>query len=798
MLVYYILLRCRKKCQRRLVTLRQRISQHYSIFDGSRFRESHLPSGVDRRAVYPPSIMENNLHTPRKSLLRIWSILALLCIVTNDLSATALADTTVRRLIDDNRYYIGLYPSLPRDYRTILPLINNYHDIDNLKLKAEAAYIVGSYYMHVADAENALKYFVESEKLYTQTGQWGKYMSVAKEYCNLSRMIGNSAVVIPTLNKCLDIARRHPVGFYILDPLHELSVHLAYEAGDYHGAVKYGLMFLDTLQKYQRMGIRDSEFEASQHLDRDILHLELGHAYIFLGDLEKAKYYLGEAEKAFVPTKMYGRLTRLYKYLALWAAYKKEPDSLVSYVQKFNRFEQKQIQVRYARIYHIPRLTRELSSLDRAYSHSQEEVRNLTRQNYYVILGFGLSVVLACLILSLHLKSKRNQLRINELLRKDFQRVQQLNEEKTRYFSILSHELRTPIFAITGLAKLMQNPANQTRENTEAIINSGNHLLHLVNNVLQHHKLEESAIVKLDETDFELVQTFTEVLQTISYLASEKDVEVVFDNQLKTNEYLRGDKQKLAQVLVNLLSNAIRYSHRSSRVELAVRPLETDGPERAFQFCVRDHGIGIAEEQMPFLFDYRKTTYDSENVAKGKLKGMGIGLFVVDRFVAAMGSRITVESKVGEGASFCFKLSFRNGKQPAAPSVSAAVASSHFTILVVDDIKVNLIVTQKTITSLGLKCITATDADPVVDIVEKEHIDLILMDLNMPLIDGYELSRKIRRAGYSIPIIAHTAVVKENIDHDALSAAQINDFLIKPYSQEDAKAMLAKYLGIAF
>jgi signal transduction histidine kinase len=162
-------------------------------------------------------------------------------------------------------------------------------------------------------------------------------------------------------------------------------------------------------------------------------------------------------------------------------------------------------------------------------------------------------------------KAVLSEEKINELLRRDFEASEKLNAERTKYFSILSHELRTPIFTITGLAKLLRKPENHTEDNIEAIINSGDHLLHLVNNILQHNKLKEPPQISLEEIDFNLSEICKKALQTTSYLARQKRTSVtILEDELP--HYVVGDRQKLEQVLINLISNSIRYSYPNGSV----------------------------------------------------------------------------------------------------------------------------------------------------------------------------------------------------------------------------------------
>jgi signal transduction histidine kinase/ActR/RegA family two-component response regulator len=705
-----------------------------------------------------------------------------------------LPDSTARRLISSNRYYIDLLPSKTREYRTIIPLIENYGRIVDLKLKGEAAYILGHYFRCVFEGESSLKYLSESAELYARANQWGLYLNSMKDLCNVSRMTGNSAVVEPLLKKCLESAKKHHVGFYVLDPLEELTVHLSYTDGNYAEALKYGHMFMDTLEKYKRMHIKDPDFERSQSLDASVVELELGHSYLALHALGEAEYHLRRAETFFLQQTNNEKLARVYRHLAVLSAYQNRSDSAVRHLNKFDQYSIAHNRARASVLFNLPKLTRELETLNKAYLESKEDVRDLTMQNYYSSSFFVLALVLTSVHFWTQRKSKRRQKKINELLTRDFERVQQLNDEKTRYFSILSHELRTPIFAITGLANLLDDPVYNTKENIDAIINSGNHLLHLVNNVLQHNKLEESGDVMLDEVNFELQQTLTEVLKTTSYLASQKNIGVVFYNHLDGPQHLRGDRQKLAQILVNLISNAIRYSGRDSKVEVSVMVTKSSESTKSFHFGIQDHGIGIDSKQIPLLFDYRKTNYDPKSEGDEYLKGIGIGLFVVGNFIAAMGSRIQIESEPGNGANFYFELTFSRAASVNSAIDVAQPKQKDANILVIDDTKNNLIVTQKILNSIGLNCFTASDTSPVVEMIREKNIDLVLVDLNMKAISGYDLARKIRNAGLLIPIIAHTAAFAESIDKEALHNAGMDDYLIKPYSIEKLRGKLAQHL----
>ncbi len=708
-----------------------------------------------------------------------------------------LSDSTVRDLINKNLIYINLASPRTEDYGSTIRLLDSFDSISDPAFKSEAAYVLGHYYMHAFDMKNALRYFAMAAKMYERTNQWGKYLNVMKDFCNASRSAGDYAVIEPTLRKCLEISKKHHVGFYVLDPLHELTIDLSYTQKNYPEAIKYGQMFMDTLEKYERLHIVHKDFAYSKTFDRAIAELELGHSYLELGQFEKASMYLHRAKHFFKPRQEHEKLIRVYRHLAVLADHWNQADSVKYFVTEMDYHRVADGRAETTILFGVPRLTRRLQVIQEAYLQNKKDVDRLEKWNYYIIILSVLVTTIVAFVLWTQRESKEDRSRITDLLKKDFVRSAQLNEQKTKYFSILSHELRTPIFAITGLAKLLEDPTGNTQDNIDAIINSGNHLLHLVNNILQHNKLEESGHVVLEEVDFNLQETVKEALQTTSYLAGQKNINLVpyIHNE---PQHLKGDKQKLVQILVNLISNAIRYSHRDGRVEISVTKIISSDSGGEFLFSIRDHGIGIESAQIPFLFDYRKTTHEIQKMEDDNLKGMGIGLFVVANFISAMGGKIDLESQPGQGSNFYFDLVFKSGQPVKVLKNPLQRSSKDVKIMVVDDIRINLIVTQKTLSTIGVTCISATDADPVVEMILRENIDLVLMDLNMPLINGYDLSKKIRQAGISIPIIAHTAVIQENIDYGALEDAEIHDFLIKPYPIEDLKEKLTKYLNISF
>lgn len=380
---------------------------------------------------------------------------------------------------------------------------------------------------------------------------------------------------------------------------------------------------------------------------------------------------------------------------------------------------------------------------------------------------------------------------LNESLMAQNKLLENVSRDKSKFFSVVSHELRTPVYAITGLTSVM-DVDKVVPQQIKAIKHSGDYLLLLINNILQMMNFEQGQKdqSKPNKSYFDLSEILADVIDSAHYFAQQNEVDLLLNTTWEGPMWVKGERQKLMQVLLNLIINGIKYSG-DSKVVLSVEKVGAEDNAGKFNFKVSDNGIGIPKEQQEKMFNFMDRIGDQDSSHNPfDLHGVGIGLFVVEKLLQEMDSKIHLRSEEGEGATFSFELLMETNKnEVTVRDAELSPKKEGLHILVVDDSDINLMVAERLVTKLGYKCFKATDSDDVVSIILKEKIHLVLMDLNMPSISGYALSRKIKEV-VDVPIIAHTAVMEEELDRKLMEDSGIQGYIIKPYSLPALKKIL--------
>lgn len=417
--------------------------------------------------------------------------------------------------------------------------------------------------------------------------------------------------------------------------------------------------------------------------------------------------------------------------------------------------------------------------IDKIENEKTSQSQSLKKSRIIVILFILTSLILLFLIVTLikniGFKKKHNL----ELLE-----AKEIAEEasllKTQFISTISHELRTPLYGVVGITNMLleEHKELSQSQHLSALKFSARYLLSLVNDILQINKIEENKVV-LESLTFNISDEITMIKNSLSFLSQKNNNKINVEIDDYIPEYLIGDKLRLGQILMNLVSNALKFT-KNGEVDIIVKLHKIEGKLYYLDFLIRDNGVGIAAVDQNKIFEkFVQVGRKDEDY-----QGTGLGLSIVKRLLGLFGSTITLESDLGAGTAFSFVIPFEHDPQKTKKIIEDIevdlTSSEIYKILIVEDNLINQLVTKKIIEKNNFVCKVVDDGFGALTILEKERFDLILMDINMPLMNGFEATKRIRLLGVKTPIVALTAFDKDEITDEALSSG-MNDIIVKPF-----------------
>ena len=369
---------------------------------------------------------------------------------------------------------------------------------------------------------------------------------------------------------------------------------------------------------------------------------------------------------------------------------------------------------------------------------------------------------------------------------------------KSSFLSSMSHEIRTPMNAILGLTEiLLQKKLDDAAlENLKAIRFSANNLLSIINDILDFSKIEAGKF-SFEVQPFDLFQVLEEINKGIQVSAQNRNLLYEFQIAPSMPRFLRGDPVRLSQILLNLLGNSLKFT-KAGKVILSVEVASESDTGIDIAFRVSDTGIGIPRNQLSNIFNsftqvHRNNRFHSQ--------GTGLGLSITKRLVELQEGSITVESEVGKGSVFTFRLPYlKAGQKDLQPDTeNEEIQPNHFQhlkVLVVEDNKINQLLARQLLTGWGVSVEVANDGFEAIAKLQRRSFDLILLDLQMPEIDGFEVARFVRKTikapANQIPIVALTADAFTETKQLTQNAG-MNDFITKPFQQKDLLRVLRKF-----
>ena len=430
----------------------------------------------------------------------------------------------------------------------------------------------------------------------------------------------------------------------------------------------------------------------------------------------------------------------------------------------------------------------------------KEYQEGISRNNRIINIVSIVGVVLLLVIIFFVYKGYKSKEQINEVLRaKNEQLVEakleaeKLAQAKSQFVSTISHELRTPLYGVIGITSLLLED-EKMQPNHKKLLGSlkfsGDYLLNLINNVLRISKIESQELTPT-KTPTNLFKLSQNLLNSFEYQAKNKNNQLVLDLPKELPETVNVDSLGLSEVLVNLIGNSSKFTENGN-IWLRIKILDQNDQTIKIRYEVEDNGLGIPEDKKDFIFE-KFSQLDRES---NQVEGTGLGLSIVKNILTLMNSEIHLESKEGRGTKFYFDLDLDILNETDDESLKIeenTPGNSYGKILVAEDNKINQIVTKNLLNLIGYDCTIVENGFNAIQMVKKEDFDLILMDLNMPYVDGREATKRIREFDQNTPIIALTAAELGEVKDECM-AIGMNDLINKPLNKNDLKKIIKKNL----
>lgn len=571
--------------------------------------------------------------------------------------------------------------------------------------------------------------------------------------------------------KAINLAKAGGYEIDMIYPLSNFAENKIYLEQNYADGIKYSLETLDIMSKVPVYD--DRKLKA-------LIYVQLSYAYYKINDLENHQLYFNKSVEASKKYSHIGVLVKLYKEQAELFRKDNKLKKAYDFMHKHAVYNDSLNKIKeYEKAKQI--------EADNFLRENKEKVRLLEAEQGFkdaTITKFrSYNTVLALFVIGL-LMSVYLIFKKNKQLDAAKKKAEELSKAKSSFYSEISHELRTPLYGVIELSKLLlkENVNSSHKEYLESLNFSASHLLSLINNVLELNKIE-SGEIKLEITDLKLKPLITSIVDSLEFALrnSQNKIYIEYDDAIPTP--LKGDSLKLSQVFINLISNAIKFTHNGN-IYVKVKLLENLDESVKVYFEVKDDGLGISKEKQEQVFE---KFYQEQAKIEKSYKGTGLGLSIVKRILKVMQSSITIESDVDKGSTFSFEIMFDKEQTTKLQnntheSIIKAIAGKR--ILVVDDNKINQLVTKKVLDEYNVITKVVDSGKRAISILKEESFDCVLMDLHMPDMDGYETTSLVREFNTEIAIIALTASSSEEVEQK-ISKYAMNGYIMKPFLTDD-------------
>ncbi len=422
------------------------------------------------------------------------------------------------------------------------------------------------------------------------------------------------------------------------------------------------------------------------------------------------------------------------------------------------------------------------------------------------ILSVALITILSLLTLSLY-KNNNIRLKTNNMLHKKNneliiakEKAELASKTKANFLSTVTHELRTPLYAVTGLSNMLldEDPKPEQIQHLKSLKFSGDYLLTFINDILQINKIEANK-VEVEPEPFNLKKKINNIVLALNNSAQDNNITIHFEYDKDLPENFIADQLKISQILINLIGNSIKFT-KDGDIWIRVYKIGEEEGTYTLRFEVEDNGIGITEEKQENMFE--SFSQGSIQINR-KYGGTGLGLSIVKGLIDILKGNIYMQSELGKGTTFFFEipLEYNEAKEIAANKEVKKLNTkpenldlSSVKILVVEDNKINQMITKKILNKMGLYCEIVDNGESAVDMIKTNKYDIILMDIHMPGISGIEATKIVRTFDKELTIFALTAVTIEDKMQE-FEEAGFTDIIPKPFKQEEFEKKLFNALS---
>ncbi|GAA4886216.1 ATP-binding protein [Flaviramulus aquimarinus] len=421
------------------------------------------------------------------------------------------------------------------------------------------------------------------------------------------------------------------------------------------------------------------------------------------------------------------------------------------------------------------------------------------------ILSVALITILSLLTLSLY-KNNNIRLKTNNMLHKKNgeliiakEKAELASKTKANFLSTVTHELRTPLYAVTGLSNMLldENPKPEQIQHLKSLKFSGDYLLTFINDILQINKIEANK-VDIEPESFNLKKKINNIVLALNNSAQDNNIKIHFEYDKDLSENFIADQLKISQILINLIGNSIKFT-KDGDIWIRVYKIEEKDKIYTLRFEVEDNGIGISQEKQDNMFE--SFSQGSIQINR-KYGGTGLGLSIVKGLIDILKGQIYVKSELEKGTTFYFEIplehtTVKEAKENKVTYFDGNASDLDLTkvkILVVEDNKINQMITKKILTKMELKCDIVDNGEEAVEMIKANDYNIILMDIHMPGISGMEATKRVRSFDKELTIFALTAVTIEDKMHE-FEEAGFTDIIPKPFKQEEFEKKLYNALA---